>query len=103
VDLRSAKSNFYYSFNNIFHSAASYQNELVVLHLVSAYCKPYLLYGSECMDLNVTQIRSIERGIRVFVMRCGVVGSTLGFGSIGHEFESEHRLFHIIVHQPSAS
>jgi len=25
-----------------------------------AYCKPYLLYGSECMDLNVTQIRSIE-------------------------------------------
>jgi len=46
VNLRSAKSNFYSSFNSIFHSAASYQNELVVLHLVSAYCKPYLLYGS---------------------------------------------------------
>jgi len=60
VDLRSAKSNFYSSFNSTFHSAASYQNELVVLHLVSAYCKPYLLYGSECMDLNVTQIQSIE-------------------------------------------
>jgi len=44
VDLRSAKSNFYSSFNSIFHSAASYQNELVVLHLVSAYCKSYLLY-----------------------------------------------------------
>jgi len=61
VDLRSAKSNFYSSSNSIFHSAASYQNELVVLHLVSAYCKPYLLCAcSECIDLNVTQIRSIE-------------------------------------------
>jgi len=27
-----------------------------------------------------------------FVGRCGVVGSTLAFGSIGHGFESEHRL-----------
>jgi len=25
--------------------------------------------------------------------RCGVVGSTLAFGSIGHGFESKHRLF----------
>jgi len=42
-----------------YFSVARYQNELIVLHLVSAYCKPYLLYDSECMDLNVTQIRSI--------------------------------------------
>jgi len=27
------------------------------------------------------------------VGRCGVVGSTLAFRSIGHGFESEHRLF----------
>jgi len=27
------------------------------------------------------------------VGRCGVVGSTLAFGSIGHGFESEHSLF----------
>jgi len=27
------------------------------------------------------------------VGRCGVVGSTLAFGSIGNGFESEHRLF----------
>jgi len=40
------------------------------------------------------------------VRRCGGVGSTLAFGSIGHGFESEHRFFSyflIIVHQPSAS
>jgi len=29
--------------------------------------------------------------------RCGVVGCTLAFGSIGHGFDSEHRLFHIMV------
>jgi len=27
------------------------------------------------------------------VRRCGVVGSTFAFGSIGRGFESEHRLF----------
>jgi len=27
------------------------------------------------------------------VGRCGVVGSTLAYGSIGHGFESEHRIF----------
>jgi len=31
--------------------------------------------------------------LRVAVRRCGVVGSTLAFGSIGHGFESEHSLF----------
>jgi len=35
--------------------------------------------------------------------RCGVVGSTLAFGSIGHGFESGTAYFHIMVHQPSAS
>jgi len=35
MDLRSAKSNFYSSFNGIFHS---YQNKLVVLHLVGPIC-----------------------------------------------------------------
>jgi len=35
---------------------------------------------------------------------CGVVDSTLAFGSIGHGFESENpAYFYIIVHQPSAS
>jgi len=29
----------------------------------------------------------------IIVGRCGVVGSTLAFGSIGHVFDSENRLF----------
>jgi len=38
------------------------------------------------------------------VGRCGVVGSTLAFGSIGHAGSNPSTAyFHIMVHQPSAS
>jgi len=39
--------------------------------------------------LSLASIRISNRTVG----RCGVVGSTLAFGSIGHGFESEHRLF----------
>jgi len=57
VDMRSSKSNFYSSFNSICHTAASNRNKLVALHIVAAYCKPYLLYSSESMELNAAQMR----------------------------------------------
>ena len=53
------KSNFYCSFNSVFRVARC-QNKLVVLQLVTSYCQPYLLYCIECLELSVTQIRSIE-------------------------------------------
>jgi len=34
-----------------------------------------------------------DASLVVLVGYCGVVGSTLAFGSIGHGFESEHRIF----------
>jgi len=53
------KSNFYRSFNRVFHRVARCQNELV-LQLVTSYCQPYLLYCTACLELSVTQMRSIE-------------------------------------------
>jgi len=44
----------------VFHRVAKFQNELVVLQLVTTFCQPYLLYRTECFDLSVTQLRSIE-------------------------------------------
>jgi len=44
----------------VFHHVARFQNELVVLQLVTTFCQPYLLYCTECFDLSVTQLRSIE-------------------------------------------
>jgi len=54
------KSHFCSSFNSIFHRSKNSHDELVILHFVSAYCKPYLLYSTDCVGLSVTQLRSIE-------------------------------------------
>jgi len=43
--------------------------------------------------LQLTNLQQFCRVLSSIVGRCGVVGSTLAFGSIGHGFESEHRLF----------
>ena len=44
VDIQYMKSNFYCSFNSVFHRVARCQNKLVVLQLVTSYSQPYLLY-----------------------------------------------------------
>jgi len=59
VDLRSVKYNFYSSFNSIFHSAAIVIR-MNLLSCIFSICLLQAIYGSECMDVNVTQIRSIE-------------------------------------------
>lgn len=59
VDLHYMKSKFYAAFNGLFHQAAKMHDNMIVLHLVSAYCKPYLLYGTECVALTNTQSRSL--------------------------------------------
>ena len=60
VDIKHNKANFYAKFNSIFHKAAKLKNEMVVTHLVSTYCKPYLLYCTESVALNVTEQRSLD-------------------------------------------
>ena len=59
VDLRYMKSKFYAAFNGLFHRAAKINDRMIVLHLVSSYCKPYLLYGTDCVMLTNTQSRSL--------------------------------------------
>jgi len=49
MDLHYMKSHFYSSFNSIVHRSKNSHDELVILHLVSAYCKPYLLYSTDYM------------------------------------------------------
>ena len=44
VDIQYMKSNFYRSFNGVFHCVARCQNELVALQLVTSYSQLYLLY-----------------------------------------------------------
>ena len=76
MDIHYMKSNFYCSFSSVFHRVAKYQNELVVLQLVTSFCQPHLLYCTECLGHSVTQLRSIEHTWQcaishIFHISCG--------------------------------
>ena len=62
VDLSNMKTNFYRAFNSLFHKSSKFKDELVILQLISAYCKPHLLYATEClgMSVTVTQMHSLK-------------------------------------------
>ena len=60
IDLSYMKSKFYRAFNSLFHKTGRFQDEVVTHQLVSAYCKPYLIYATECLGLSVTQVRSLR-------------------------------------------
>jgi len=60
VDLHYMKVKFYKSFNCLFHKAGRLKDKLVTLHLVSSFCRPYLLYATKCFGLTATQIRSLR-------------------------------------------
>jgi len=60
IDLSYCKAKFYRAFNGLFHRLAKLRNELTTLHLVSSYCKPHLLYATECFALSATQMRSLQ-------------------------------------------
>jgi len=50
------------------------------------------------LSKNVDIASFSEMRVIAVVRRCGVVGSILAFGSIGHGFESEHRIFSIYLY-----
>ena len=60
VDLSNMKTNFYRAFNSLFHKSSKFKDELVILQLISAHCKPHLLYATECVGMSVTQMRSLK-------------------------------------------
>jgi len=49
------KSKFYMAFNGIYHRVRKLKNELVHVQMMNSFCKPYLLYATECLGLTVTQ------------------------------------------------
>ena len=60
VDLSYMKTKFYRAFDSLFHKSSKFKDELVILQLISAYCKPHLLYATECLGMSVTQMRSLK-------------------------------------------
>jgi len=60
VDSKFMKSKFYRAFNGIYHRVCKLKNELVTVQMMNSFCKPYLLYATECWGLTVTQMRSLR-------------------------------------------
>ena len=59
TSLHERKSNFFSSFNSIYRRCSSANPETVIMTLISSYCKPYLLYGVEALNLCQSMIRSL--------------------------------------------
>jgi len=80
VDLSYMKTKFYRAFNSLFHKSSKLRDEVVTLQLVSAYCKPHLLYATECLGLSVTQMRSLRNAWQCAVSHVfNVSGSAVQF------------------------
>ena len=58
--LDSAKQGFYRAANSIFGKDGRIASEDVILHLVKFKCMPILLYGFEVLNLNVSQLNSLD-------------------------------------------
>ena len=60
VDIHFMKTKFYRAFNSIFHRAGKLKDELITVQLMNSFCKPYLLYATECMGLSSTHMHSLR-------------------------------------------
>jgi exonuclease III len=60
VDIQFMKSKFYGAFNSVFHRAGKFHNEAICMQLVNSFCKPHLVYSTECLGLNITKMRSLR-------------------------------------------
>jgi len=60
VLVRSANHGFYRAANSIFGKVGRIASEEVVLHLIKYKCMPILLYGFEVLNLNKSQLNSLD-------------------------------------------
>jgi len=91
-------SRYQYWYQSIFDSSylsldIDIRVSLTVTH-VSQYQYQSFLTVTRSLNISIRVSLTVTRSLDInLVRRCGVVGSTHTFGSIGHGFESEHRLF----------
>ena len=51
---------FFRSFNSVYQKCCRANRETVVLQLVNSYCKPHLLYATECLQLSHTAMKKLK-------------------------------------------
>jgi len=58
--LDAAKRGFYRAANSIFGKVGRIASEEVIIHLIKCKCMPILLYGLEVLNLNKSQLNSLD-------------------------------------------
>jgi len=53
-------SAFFRSFNSVYQKCCRANRETVVLQLVQSFCKPHLLYATECLQLSHTAVIKLK-------------------------------------------
>jgi len=64
-----AKRGFYRAANSIFGKVGRTASDEVVLHLVKYKCMPILLYGFDVLNLNKSQLNSLDFVANRFMMK----------------------------------
>jgi len=64
-----SRAGFYRASNSIFGKVGRIASEEVVLHLVKYKCLPILLYGFEVLNLNKSQLNSLDFVANRFLMK----------------------------------
>ena len=59
ISMHEMRVKFYRSFNSLYSKCYRF-SEHVLLHLVSAHCKPFLLYGMEAVSPTSSELNSLE-------------------------------------------
>ena len=67
--LDAAKRGFYRAANSIFGKVGRIASEEVIIHLIKYKCMPILLYGLEVLNLNKSQLNSLDFVANRFLMK----------------------------------
>ena len=71
-----AKRKFYSLFNGIFGKIGRVASEKVILNLISAKCIPCLLYATEALPFNSSQLKSLGFPLKRILFKMFKTGSS---------------------------
>ena len=60
VSIHKMRVEFYKSFNSLYSKYFKF-SEPVLLRLINAYCKPFLLYGMEAVNISIRELNTLNR------------------------------------------
>jgi len=61
LNLQKPKAIFFKALNGILYRVKDFSDDMVVMHLITSYCKPILLYACECFNTSCSEVSQLCR------------------------------------------